>query len=151
MVDRSSESSESRSWKASWKKSSVDSHPDLKFEVKIFAPLRSNQIFLVATCRTCAALKGLKCSQPQLMLLAFILLLTARAAPPAPLAGAAWVLSYLAPPARFFSLLRGCFQEHELQAIWVWALSSSSALQARERRLRAMRACARLLPPAPAA
>ena len=60
-------------------------------------------------------------------------------------------MSYLAPPALAFSLVRGRFQEYELQAIWVCALSSFSSLQARERRPRAMRVCARLLPPAQAA
>ena len=71
----------------------------------------------MATRRARAALKGLKCSQLQLGLLTFILLLTARAAPRAPLAGGARAASYQDPPALAFSLLRDRFQEHELQAV----------------------------------
>ena len=123
----------------------------LNLKVKFLPLCDQIKFFLVATCRTCAGLKGLKWSHPQLGLLAFILLLTARVAPRAQLVEGAWAVSYRAPPAHAFSLLRGRFQEHELRAIWVCAHSSSSILQPRERRPRAMWVCARLLPPASAA
>ena len=123
----------------------------LNLKVKFLPLCDQIKFFLVATRRTRAGLKGLKCSHPQLGLLTFILLLTARAAPRAQLVEGAWAVRYRAPPARAFSLLRGRFQQHELQAIWVCARFSSSTLQLRERRPRAMRVCARLLPPASAA
>ena len=100
----------------------------LNLKVKFLPLCKQIKFFLVAACRARAALKGLKCSQPQLRLLTFILLLTARVAPRAPLAGGAWAVSYLAPSERAFSLLPGRVQEYGPQIIWVCALSSSSAL-----------------------
>ena len=58
----------------------------LNLKVIFLALCDQINFFLVATCRTRAALKGVKWSQPQLGLLTFILLLTARVAPRAPLA-----------------------------------------------------------------
>ena len=79
----------SRWWKVGCEKSSVDSHPDLRFKIKFLSLCDQIKFLPVAACAVCAGLKGLKCSQPHLGLLARILLLTALAAPPSPLTGRA--------------------------------------------------------------